>query len=97
MNIDQQLEAAGLVTISERMLCNGPMDGFARHAGVDTLEDFVKWLEMERRSNMEMVARHDLGVHELDDDVADFVYGKSATLWEVHVNLLHAMRDRSND
>lgn len=97
MNIDQKLEAAGLVTVSERMLCNGPIDGFARHAGVDTLEDFVKWLEMERRSNMEMVARHDLGVHELDDDVADFVYGKSATLWEVHVNLLHAMRDRSND
>ena len=97
MTIDQQLEAAGLVTVSERMLCNGPMDGFARHASVDTLEDFVKWLEMERRSNMEMVARHDLGIHELCDDVADFVYGKSATLWEVHVNLLHAMRDRSND
>lgn len=97
MTIDEQLDEAGFITVSERMLCRGPLDGMARHAGVDNLDDFLKWLEKERRSNMEMIARHDLGIHELDDDVADFVYGKSAVLWEVHVNLLHAMRERSND
>lgn len=97
MTIDEQLDKAGLVTVSERMLCRGPLDGFARHADIDNLDDFLKWLEMERRSNMEMVARHDLGIHELCDDVADFVYGKSAVLWEVHVNLLHVMRGLQND
>lgn len=97
MSIDEQLDAAGLVTVSERMLCRGQLDAFARHSGIDNIDDFRKWLEMERRSNMEMIARHDLGIHELSDDVADFIYGRSAALWEVHVNLLHAMRDRSND
>lgn len=92
MTLDEQLEAKGLVTIAERLKCDGPMDSFARHAGVNTLEDFRTWLETERRSNMEMIARHDLGVHELIDEIADFVYGKSAVLWEVHVNLLHVMR-----
>lgn len=97
MSIDEQLDKAGLVTVSERMLCRGPLDAFARHSGIDNIDDFRKWLEMERRSNMEMIARHDVGIHELSDDVADFIYGRSAALWEVHVNLLHAMRDRSND
>lgn len=97
MTLDEQLDAAGLVTISERLLCEGGLDGFARHAEVNTLDDFVKWIEMERRSNMEMIARHDLGIHELGDDIDDFVYGKSAVLWEVHVNLLHVIRGLQND
>lgn len=96
MTIDEQLEQAGLVTIAERLKCEGPIDVFARHAGVNTLEDFEKWLTMERRSNMEMIARNDLGIHELDESISDFVYGKSAILWEVHVNLLHVMKGMNN-
>lgn len=96
MTIDEQLEAAGLITIAERLKCSGPLDGIARHAGVETLDDFVKWLEMIRRENMEMIARNDLGIHELCDDVADFIYGKSGVLWEVHVNLLHVLKGMQN-
>jgi hypothetical protein len=96
MTIDEQLDAKGLVTVSERMKCTCPLDGMARHAGVQTLDDFVKWLEMERRSNMEMIARHDLGIYKLGDDIDDFVYGKSAVLWEVHVNLLHVLKGMQN-
>lgn len=80
------------VTVDERMKCNGPLDAFARHVGVNTLDDFLKWVEMERRSNMEMIERHESDEHILCEDIQDFVYGKSAILWEVHVNLLHVMR-----
>lgn len=96
MTIDEQLDAAGLVTITERLACNGPLDGMARHTGVETLDDFVKWLEMERRSNMEIIARNDLGIRKLGDDIDDFIYGKSAVLWEVHVNLLHVLKGMQN-
>lgn len=97
MTLDERLEAKGLITIRERMLCNGPMDGVMRHAGVNTLDDLLQWVEMTRRTNMEMIARHDLDEHELGDDIADFIYGKSAILWEVHVNLLHVIRGLQND
>lgn len=85
------------VTVDERMKCNGPLDAFARHAGVNTLDDFLKWVEMERRSNMEMIERHESDEHILCEDIQDFVYGKSAILWEVHVNLLYVMRGLQND
>lgn len=85
------------VTVDEWMKCNGPLDAFARHAGVNTLDDFLKWVEMERRSNMEMIERHESDEHILCEDIQDFVYGKSAILWEVHVNLLHVMRGLQND
>lgn len=85
------------ISIDERMKCNLPLDVFARHSGVNTLDDFLKWVEMERRSVLEMFERHELGVHKLSDDVGDFVLGKSAILWEVHVNLLHVIRGLQND
>ena len=96
MTIDEQLEQAGFITIAERMKCESQIDAFARHTGVNTLEDFVNWLEMARRENMEIIARHDLGIHEMNDDISDFVYGKSAILWEVHANLLHVMKGMNN-
>lgn len=96
MTVDEQLEQAGFVTVAERLACNMPMDSFARHAGVDTLDDFVKWLEMTRRQNMEVIARHDLDIHEMSEDISDFVYGKSAILWEVHVNLMHVLKGLQN-
>lgn len=92
MTLDEQLEAKGFATIAERLKCEQPLDVFARHVGVHTLEDFVKWIEVERRTYMEMVARHDLEIRDLNDDIADFVLGKSAILWEVHVNLLHVLK-----
>jgi hypothetical protein len=92
MTLDDKLISAGFITIGDRLKCEGPIDGMARHAGVNTLEDFVKWIEMVRRENMEMIARNDLGIHKLSDDIADFVLGKSAILWEVHVNLLHVLK-----
>lgn len=97
MTIDEQLDKAGFVTIAERLTCNMPMDSFARHASVETLDDFVQWLEMTRRENMEIIARHDLDIQEMSDDIADFVYGKSAILWEVHVNLKHVLNNMSKE
>lgn len=85
------------ISIDERMKCNSPIDAFARHSGVNTLDDLLKWVEMERRSYLEMIERHDIGTHKLSDDVEDFALGKSAVLWEVHVNLLHVMRGLQND
>lgn len=96
MTIDEQLEAKGMITIAERMFCNGPMDGMMRHAQVQTLSDLLSWVEMVRRQNMQVIARHDLGIHEMSDDIADFIYGQSSILWEVHVNLLHVMKSIQN-
>jgi activator of HSP90 ATPase len=92
MTLDEQLEDKGMIPIAERMLCNGPMDGMMRHAQVQTLSDLLSWVEMARHENMEMVARHDLGIHPMSEDIADFIYGKGSILWEVHVNLLHIMK-----
>lgn len=92
MSLDDQLAKAGFVTISERMRCDGPMDGMMRHANVETLDDLLEWVELTRREILGMIARHDLEIHELGDDIADFIYGKSAILWEMHVNLLHVMK-----
>lgn len=94
MTLDEQLEAKGFITVSERLLCNGSMDGMMRHSQVKTLSDLLSWVEMVRRENIEMIARHDLGIHEMCDEVADFVYGKSAILWEVHVNLLNVVNSQ---
>lgn len=52
---------------------------------------------MVRRENMEMIALHDLGIHELSADTYDFVLGKSSTYWEFHVNLLNVMKGTSNE
>lgn len=96
MTLDEELESKGLVTITERLLCNGPMDGMMRHAGVQTLDDLLQWVVMTRRENMEMIARHDLEIHTMCEEVVDFVYGKSAALWEFHVNLLQVIKGIEN-
>lgn len=83
--------------INERLKCESGLDGFARHAGVRTLDDLLKWVEMERRSILTMTHNHELGIHEMSSDISDFVYGKSAILWEVHVNLLHVMKGMRNE
>lgn len=97
MTIDEQLEQARLITIAERLKCESGLDAFARHANVEALDSFAQWIENTRRENMEMIARHDLGIHEMSDDIADFVYGKSAILWEVHVNLKHVLNNMSKE
>lgn len=80
------------ISVDDRLKCDSPLDNFIRHKGVNTLDDILKWVEMERHTMLEMIDRHETGVHVLHVDLVDFVYGKSAILWEVHVNLLHVMR-----
>lgn len=80
------------ISIDERMKCEGNFDIFARHSGVNTLSDFLQWVESERRSVLGMIERHESDEHVMCEDIEDFVYGKSAILWEVHVNLLHVIR-----
>jgi hypothetical protein len=59
MSIDDELKAAGMLTVKELM--NGqPLDGFVAHAGVDDLDKFSKWLDMRTEEMMKMKGRMEL-------------------------------------
>lgn len=97
MTLDEELASRGMITIAERLKCDGPMDSFMRHAGVETLDDLLAWVVMERKQYLEMTARHEMGLYRLCADTEEFIYGRCASLWGMHVNLLHVMRGLQND
>ena len=84
--LDALLEKNGMRTVAHQ-LNGGMMDVFLVHSGVNSIETFFEWVKMERASKIRQLARHELDIHVLDDDVYDFVLGKAAMLTEVHVNL----------
>lgn len=86
LTLDCLLFEAGMYTVTDRL--NGsPVDHWYSTVEVNSLDTLYQWVYNQRRSYMEQLARHDLKLHVMSDDVYDFVLGKSAMLTEMHVNL----------
>jgi hypothetical protein len=88
--LDERMKAAGMFTVSQ-MMGAAPMDVFIKHAGVNDLDSFLKWVEMKRAEYVRMQARYDLGEKPKDDDMYEWVIAHNAVFAAVHVNLKAAM------
>ena len=85
MTLNEELKAAGLLSISELM--NGqPTDAFQVHAGVNDLASFKQWLDMRTEEMLKMKARMMLDKRE-DSDLYEWVLSHCAVFNEVRVNL----------
>jgi hypothetical protein len=89
MNIDDELKAAGLLTVSEIMK-GQPIDGFQRHAGVKDIETFKQWLDMRTEEMLRIKARLTLDGKE-DSEMFEWVYSHCAAFNEVRINLNAAL------
>lgn len=92
MALDEELKAAGLLTIKEIM--NGqPTDGFIAHAGVDNLESFSKWLNMRTEEMLKMKARMILDKRE-EEELFEWILSHCSAFNEVRVNLNAVMANK---
>jgi hypothetical protein len=82
--IDDELKAAGMLTVSELMQ-GQPADGFITHAGVNSFDTFGEWLDMRAQEMMELKARMMLDKKE-DSELFEWVLSHCAILHEVRVN-----------
>ena len=89
MDIDEELKAAGLLTVSE-LMAGQPIDGFKVHAGVESLETFLAWLDMRTKEIMSMRARLTLDDRE-NEELFEWVLAHSAAFQEVRTNLRAAL------
>jgi hypothetical protein len=92
--LDKRLEEAGMISVSDRIK-GGPLDKFMATAEVKDIETLYQWVYNQRKSYMEMMARNDLGLYPLGDDVFDFILGKSAMLGEFHINMRNVLHELS--
>lgn len=84
MSLDEELKAAGMLTVSE--LLNGrPMDGFIAHSGVTDLSKFSEWLDMRTEEMLRMKARMILDKKE-ESELYEWVLSHCAVFNEVRIN-----------
>lgn len=89
MTLDEELKAAGLLTVKELM--NGqPTDGFLAHAGVSNLNTFSEWLNMRSEEMLKMKARMILDKRE-DEELFEWVLSHCSAFNEVRINLNAAL------
>ena len=89
MNIDDELKAAGLLTVSEIMK-GQPIDGFQRHTGVRDIKTFKEWLDLRVEEMLTMKARLTLDKKE-DTELYEWVFSHCAAFNEVRINLNAAL------
>jgi len=66
MSIDDELKAAGMLTVSELMEGH-PLKGFLVHRGVNDIDKFSQWLDMRTKEMLDMKAR--MNLDKRDDDL----------------------------
>lgn len=91
--LDDALVAAGLISITES-LAVGFSDAMHDHAGIVDIATLFTWSEQQRRETLSMIARHELGVDKMDEDLYDFVLGRNAQATAIHVNLRKILNDK---
>lgn len=84
--LDEALKARGMLSVSERLEPN-PMDAWYQNVHVVDNQSLYDWVVLSRRSYLEQVARHDLGIYILSEDVYDFILGRLQELTEIHANM----------
>lgn len=90
--LDNALVSAGMMSISESLTI-GWSDVIHTHPGIVDLPSLLKWSEQQRRETLGMIARHDLGIYKLSEDIYDFVLGRNAQATTIHVNLRRVLND----
>ena len=83
-NIDEQLKAAGMLTVSE-LIAGQPIDGFFVNADMDSLEKFKYWLDSRANEIKRMKAKRVLAKKE-DDELFEWVCAHDAAINEVRLN-----------
>jgi hypothetical protein len=96
IDLDKALADAGMITITEA-LAGGPMDPFYANAHVVNIDTLLSWAEQQRRSYLTALARHDLKINVMSDDIYDFVLGRSAQATATHVNLRNVLERMNRD
>ncbi len=84
MSIDDELKAAGMLTVSELMEGH-PLKGFLVHRGVNDLDKFSQWLDMRTKEMLDMKARMNLDKRD-DGELFEWVLSHCAILQEVRIN-----------
>lgn len=94
-DLDRACESAGMMSVTES-LAVGWADVIHRHNGITDVPSLLQWAEQQRRETLGMIARHDLGVYKLSEDVYDFVLGRNAQATDIHVNLRRVLSEQVN-
>ena len=89
MDIDEELKANGMLTVSE-IMAGQPLDGFQRHAGVKDIETFKQWLDLRTEEMLQMKARLTLDGKD-ESELFEWVYSHCAAFNEVRINLNAAL------
>lgn len=95
---NEQMKDAVKKDLSDRMVAAGmvPLDAvtktewlgkYAAHAAMVDMDFFAIWIERKAKEYATMNAAHQSGAHVMDDDICDFVIGKSSAFSEVLANL----------
>ena len=84
MTLDDELKAAGMLTVSE-LMAGQPLDGFVANTSVNDLTAFSEWLDMRSKEMLRMKARMTLDKKE-GDDLYEWVLSHCAVLKEVRIN-----------
>ena len=90
MTLDEELENAGMLTVSELMV-GQPIDGFQTHKNINGLKDFSDWLEMRTKEMLSMKARLTLDGND-ESELFEWVLGHCAILHETRLNFNAALK-----
>tara|TARA_R110000772_G_scaffold266786_2_gene389774 strand:- start:577 stop:855 length:279 start_codon:yes stop_codon:yes gene_type:complete len=92
MTIDEELKAAGMLTVEE-LMAGQPIDGFQTNKDVTDLGDFIMWLDMRSKEMLRMKARMILDKKD-DNELYEWVLSHCAVFNEVRFNLDAALRSK---
>ncbi len=88
-SLDEQMRAAGMMTIDEMVAKLGSTNPLLLHAGVVDLESFETWLEMKCREYATMQAERQLEKRD-DDEMFEWILAHAGTFTSVLAHYLRA-------
>lgn len=92
MTLDEELKAAGLLTVSELMQ-GQPIDGWIANKETTDLLKFSEWLDMRTKEMLSMKARMVLDKKE-DNELFEWILAHCAVLSEVRINFNAAITQK---
>lgn len=85
--MDAKMKARGMITVTDIIEGNTPMEGFRRHAGIKTVDDLLEWIMKKHTELTIMMARHELGEGNMEPELVDFLRGKSSAFGDMAANI----------
>ena len=93
MTLDEELKAAGLLTVSELMQ-GQPVDGWVVNKETTDLSKFRDWLDMRTKEMLSMKARMTLDKKE-ESELFEWILAHCAVLHEVRLNFNAAITPKN--